>query len=62
LFGSGNSELRIIDVSGRVVLEKNIGLRTSEVSVDISGLANGTYIIHLIGGEISVSKKLVILR
>ena len=62
LFESGNTNLKIVDVSGRVVLEKDIIVRTFETSLDVGDLPNGTYIIQLTSGELFINKKLVVVR
>jgi hypothetical protein len=56
------SKFYIYDLVGRKVMEKNLNKGTIEsgISVDVSSLHKGLYIIKLISGIINVSSKVVI--
>jgi len=62
LFESGNTQIKVLDVNGRVLLEKLIYSRETKHQFDGSGLPNGTYIFHLLSGKHFVSKKIVIIK
>jgi len=56
------SKIYIFDLIGRNVMEKNFcrGNIISEISVDVSSLQKGLYIVKLISGTINVSAKVVV--
>ena len=43
------SELKIFDLNGKLVIEKNVIINNSKISIDISKLEKGTYIYNLDG-------------
>jgi len=62
LENSTNVSLQVYDLSGKVVLNYNLGTRmpgASNYSIDCSDLSRGTYIVRLVGAEISKVAKFV---
>lgn len=53
------AELSIVALNGNVILEKSI---TSGEQIDLSGLNNGHYFLHLNDGNINYSKKLIVQK
>jgi hypothetical protein len=56
-FAEQFTQLEIVDISGRVLIRKNITRHREEI--DISTLARGVYFIRLSNGNTIISKKLV---
>ena len=62
LLASGNTQIRVVDVNGKVMLEQLTISRAENTSLDLEHLANGTYVIQLMSGEYFVSEKLVVVK
>ena len=62
LFGSGNTQVQVIGVGGKVLLERLIFSREEKQELDLSRFLNGTYIIQLRNGEHFISKKIVVIK
>ena len=58
-----NNQIAVIQVyslDGRKVIERNINTTTDELSIDISSLVNGAYIVNLSNRNQTISKMIVI--
>ena len=62
LLASGNTQMRVVDVNGKVVLGKLFVSREEKITLEVSHLANGTYFLQLLSGEHFISKKIIILK
>lgn len=66
LFVSSNDiairNFEIIDVMGRIVSANNYKIAGNDVTVDVSGLSNGTYMLRLISDKNTLLKKFVVLH
>jgi len=62
LFESGNTNIQVFDMSGKLLLQKVNFVRKEKTELDLTGLPNGVYSIQLLNGESFVSKKLVVAR
>ena len=62
LLASGNTQIKVIDINGKIMLEKLVVARKELVSLNIGHLANGTYVLQLLSGEHFISKKIVIVK
>ena len=62
LLASGNTQVRVIDINGKILLEKLVRAREEKTSLDVEHLSNGTYFLQLWSGEHFVNKKLVIVK
>ena len=63
---NGEVHIRLVDINGRIVREQTEKVNSSEKTISdsqftISGLAKGTYYIHITGEDINMIKKVVIL-
>ena len=58
--GSGKTLARIMDNSGRILMESILDAR--ENSMDVSGIANGMYILELLDNKKTSRKKIIISR
>lgn len=56
-FAEQYKQLEIVDITGRILLRKNISQQTE--TIDISTLAKGMYFIRLRNGNTTVSKKFI---
>ena len=56
-FASGSSDVEIYDVNGVLVLSRPIANYGEEFSMDLSGLANGTYIMRIGKASAKIVKK-----
>lgn len=56
--------IKLFDVMGKVVKEKNVTLRQGQQKISIStdGLPNGTYSLHLSNGEKVVKEKIQVIK
>lgn len=52
---SDYKKVQIIDLQGKLIIEKNIPTTTDIESIDIKQLPAGTYIVNLIGSELGLS-------
>ena len=57
---SGQTQLHIFDVSGRMLMQKNINEGIQLVSINTQELANGTYLIRLGSKQDRVYRKLIV--
>ncbi len=62
IFESGETELQVYSTSGQLVFEKLIASRSHYQKVDLSGLKNGIYVIHLRNGKHFSTSKLVMAK
>jgi len=62
LLRSGNTQLKIFDINGRVVLEKFLPSREGLIPLDVSHLPNGTYVIQLTNDDFFETEKLLIVK
>ena len=54
------ANLRIFDLSGRLVMEKNIQEGDSMIDFDLSGQSKGIYTVQMVGTKYNVTRKFVI--
>jgi hypothetical protein len=59
---SDKVKIEIFDAVGKTVLIRNISLPTHDVQLDLLGLDNGIYLIHVKDGSGSLTQKLVLSR
>ena len=64
---SGNASVRLIDLTGRVVLENNIGLsnegENTFVLTDLNGVTAGSYLLFLdVDGKMIANKRITIVK
>lgn len=60
IFGSGNTQITVFSIDGKVLLEKNEITRCELVRLDLSGLPSGIYIVELSNENHFTNKKVVI--
>ena len=59
----GNVQVQVLDVSGRVVMDRPLTVRTGTTSVmDLSSLQNGNYIVQLITDRWVKAQQVVVAR
>ena len=58
---SGNTQILVFDVNGKLLLEKN-ELQRDDVSLDLSFLPNGMYVIQLMNQEHFIQNKIVLAK
>jgi hypothetical protein len=56
------TELRIVDMRGKLVLVRNLVMASTGQVLDVSQLASGTYIVQVQSSERLLTTKLVIRR
>ena len=59
----GQAQLRIYDLSGRLVLDRNLGhmsAGSSERTIDCTGLMPGMYLVNVVVGNTKASSKLIV--
>jgi len=54
------ASLRVFDLSGRLVMEKNIQEGDSMIDFDLAGQAKGIYTVQMVGTKYNVTRKFVI--
>lgn len=54
------ASLRIFDLAGRMVMEKNIQLEDQMVTFDLNGQPKGIYTVQMVGAKYNVTRKFVI--
>lgn len=59
LLSDNINDLQIVDMTGKLLLAKNVNPGELNQKVDVSGLATGMYFVHLIGAEGVKSLKLL---
>jgi hypothetical protein len=62
---SASVQIRVIDFGGRTLKSMNMGQLTPgnhEFSVEVRDLSKGTYMIQVIAGQSSVTRKFVVIR
>jgi PKD repeat protein len=52
-------QLEIVDVSGRIILERSYVDKEIPVSIDISDLPDGAYMVRIVGGQQIYSQKII---
>ncbi|MFK8008224.1 MAG: T9SS type A sorting domain-containing protein [Saprospiraceae bacterium] len=62
IFESGDTELQIFSPSGQLVFEKSIASRSHYQNLDLNGLNNGLYVIHLRSGKHFSTSNVVIAK
>ena len=62
VFRSGNTQVSVFDISGKLLLEKNEFRREEKVELDLGHLPNGMYVIQLMNQEHFVQQKVVIAK
>jgi len=62
LLESGNSTIQIIDLNGKVLLEKKTSLRENTQAIDVRYLNEGIYTLRVYSESYFVSEKLVIVN
>lgn len=55
-------QIRIVDLSGKVVFETNVRLNSSKITVPVHQLSNGTYVLTVGSGGAQTSKKIVVRK
>ncbi len=58
---SGEAQVRIIDMEGRVMQKTTLQLN-SAISIDITGLNSGNYLLNISNSEFTVGKRFVVLN
>jgi len=54
------ASLRVFDLAGRLVMEKNIQEGDSMVNFDLTGRPKGIYTVQMVGAQYNVTRKFVI--
>ena len=58
-----DATLKIMDISGKVVLEQAVEAGTNQVKINTTNLLEGTYIYQLTNAEgVSTTKKMTVLH
>lgn len=55
-------QIRIVDLSGKIVFESNARLNSSKITVPVHHLSNGTYVLTVGSNGVQTSKKIVVRR
>jgi hypothetical protein len=60
----GPLRLSLLDVSGRVVMTRDVSAnsRAGALSIDLGGLSAGVYLVRITGADLTISRKLVVQR
>jgi len=61
LLNSNIESVKLFNITGQLILEKTVGISNSEISIDISAIAIGTYILNLSNdSDVNNSRMLII--
>lgn len=62
IFKTGNTDISLFGIDGKVLLQKKEISRCESSSIDLTSLSNGIYIFHLQNGDHFVNEKIVIAK
>jgi len=62
VFKSGNTQISVFDMNGKLLLQKNESMRMELVEFDLGNLPNGIYVIQLMNQEHFVQNKIVLAK
>lgn len=60
IFKSGNTQILVFDISGKLLLQKNEQRRLELIDFDLGDLPNGVYMIQLMNQNYFVQERVVV--